>query len=123
MSESKAKWESLVSKTNWEKGAVIEQWLNELDIGDSIPAYELLSESIGGITAMHVERLFRTHGRFGHIQAEFEGLRWSHFYAALDWDDAEMWLEGACQNKWSVSDMRKVRWEHGAVQTAESDGE
>jgi hypothetical protein len=38
-------------------------------------------------------------------------LFWSHFQASLDWDDAEMWLEGGIQNRWSVSKMRKARWE------------
>src|SRR5262249_39653990 len=36
---------------------------------------------------------------------------WSHFQAALDWDDAEMWLEGAVQSKWSISEMRHERWQ------------
>ena len=32
-------------------------------------------------------------------------------------DDAEMWLEGAVQNEWSVSQMRRTRWETlGAVE-------
>jgi hypothetical protein len=38
-------------------------------------------------------------------------LFWSHFQAAIDWEDAEMWLEGAIQNEWSVSQMRGKRWE------------
>jgi hypothetical protein len=42
---------------------------------------------------------------------EYDGLYWSHFYAALDWEDAEMWLEGAVQSKWSISSMRHQRWE------------
>jgi hypothetical protein len=29
----------------------------------------------------------------------------------MDWDDAEMWLEGAVQNRWSISQMRNQRWE------------
>jgi hypothetical protein len=38
-------------------------------------------------------------------------LYWSHFQAALDWSDAEMWLEGAVQNGWSISEMRSQRGE------------
>jgi hypothetical protein len=38
-------------------------------------------------------------------------LYWSHFYTALDWPDAEMWLEGALQNGWSIAQMRSRRWE------------
>ena len=29
----------------------------------------------------------------------------------MDWNDAEMWLEGAVQNGWSVARMRQQRWE------------
>jgi hypothetical protein len=35
----------------------------------------------------------------------------------LDWDDAELWLQGAVQSGWSISQMRKQRWEAmGAVE-------
>jgi hypothetical protein len=29
----------------------------------------------------------------------------------MDWEDAEMWLEGASQSNWSISEMRRTRWE------------
>ena len=108
------RWNQLVSTTNWDKGKIIQQWR------DSISSSELPEESytderwsqvVGGVTPQHVGRLRRTHVRFGHVYSKYEGLFWSHFYAALDWDDAEMWLEGAVQNGWSVSIMRRERWE------------
>jgi hypothetical protein len=43
------------------------------------------------------------------MREEYRGLYWSHFQAALDWDDAEMWLEGAVQNRWSISQMQGER--------------
>jgi hypothetical protein len=49
--------------------------------------------------------------RFGSSYEQYRGLYWSHFQSALDWDDAEMWLEGGVQNNWSVSEMRRTRWE------------
>jgi hypothetical protein len=49
--------------------------------------------------------------RFGAVCQQYQGLYWSHFQAALDWDDAEMWLEGALHNDWSVSQMRRTRWD------------
>jgi len=52
-----------------------------------------------------------TCGPTGGDSSQYEGLYWSHLQAALDWDDAEMWLEGAIQNQWSVSQMRGQRWE------------
>jgi hypothetical protein len=61
--------------------------------------------------------LRRVYQRFGNVIEQYDGLFWSHFQAALDWRDAEMWLEGAVQNSWSVSQMRRTRWETlGAVE-------
>jgi hypothetical protein len=45
-------------------------------------------------------------------------LYWSHFLAALDWDDAPLWLEGASRERWSVAGMREQRWQAlGAVES------
>ena len=112
------KWEKLISTTNWEKGAIIVEWRTEMEkvakqsgLPKSCCSDEQWSQLCGGATPQHVGRLRRTHDRFGHVFTEYEGLYWIHFYAALDWDDAEMWLEGAIQNSWSVSKMRNARWE------------
>jgi hypothetical protein len=107
-------WHTLVSTTNWEKGAIISAWQNAIR-ESGLPATSFTdhrwSQLVGGATPQHVGRLRRTFARFGHAYREYSGLYWSHFYAALDWDDAEMWLEGAVQNRWSVSEMRMTRWE------------
>lgn len=107
-------WNQLISTTNWDKGKIICQWRDSLkdnDVAASDYSDEAWSQLVGGVTPQHVGRLRRTHERFGHVFHEYEGVYWSHFYAALDWDDAEMWLEGAVQNKWSISGMRQQRWE------------
>jgi hypothetical protein len=70
---------------------------------------EAWARRVGGVTSQHVGRLRRVYQRFGSTQARYEGLFWSHFQAALDWDDAEMWLEGAVQSQWSVATMRRTR--------------
>jgi hypothetical protein len=113
------RWNHLVSNTNWEKGRIIFQWREAL-VSAEAPASEhsddAWSRRVGGITAQHVGRLRRVSQRFGTTYSEYDGLFWSHFQAALDWDDAEMWLEGAVQNGWPVSQMRRNRWETlGAV--------
>lgn len=108
------KWNTLISTTNWEKGAIILQWRQSLkDEGAPASQYsdDAWSRMVGGVTSQHVGRLRRTSDRFSESFDQFSGLYWSHFYAALEWDDAEMWLEGAIQNKWSVSQMRNQRWE------------
>ena len=108
------RWNQLVSTTNWEKGRIIGQWRAALaESGTSAAQYsdDAWARRVGGVTGQHVGRLRRVHERFGEAYEEYAGLYWSHFHAALDWDDAEMWLEGAIQNQWSVSQMRRQRWE------------
>lgn len=121
-------WNRLVSHTNWEKGAIITRWRDSL-IDEDAPATaysdEAWSRLVGGVTSQHVGRLRRVYQRFSDSFEKYEGLYWSHFQAALDWDDAEMWLEGAVQNSWSISQMRKQRWEtlgaDPSLKPAESD--
>jgi hypothetical protein len=108
------RWNTLVSTTNWEKGRIIQQWREAL-IDAGAPAAEYSDEAwsllVGGVTGQHVGRLRRVYQRFNASRESYAGLYWSHFQAALDWDDAEMWLEGALSSEWSVSQMRNQRWE------------
>lgn len=108
------RWARLVSTTNWEKGRIIHEWRSEL-IAKNAPSTELSDEAwsrlVGGVTGQHAGRLRRVYERFGDVYTQYDGLFWSHFQSCLDWDDAEMWLEGAIQNKWSVAVMRRKRWE------------
>jgi hypothetical protein len=113
-------WNQLVSTTNWEKGRIILDWREAL-IEAQAPAVEYSDEAwsrrVGNVTGQHVGRLRRVYERFGIVTEQYDSLFWSHFQAALDWEDAEMWLEGAVQNSWSVSQMRRTRWETlGAVE-------
>lgn len=114
------RWHRLVSNTNWEKGRIILAWRTALQDEGAPPAQwsdETWSTLVGGITPQHVGRLRRVFERFGSVYTTYPGLYWSHFCAALDWPDAEMWLEGAVQNGWSVSEMRAQRWQaHGGLQ-------
>ena len=118
------RWNRLVSTTNWEKGRIIHEWRASL-IAVNAPVTEYSDESwsriIGGsVSGQHAGRLRRVYERFGDVYEQYDGLYWSHFQSALDWDDAEMWLEGSIQNKWSVAVMRRRRWETmGAVKDDE----
>lgn len=107
-------WRTLISTTNWDKGRIICGWRGSLEsAGANATEYsdEAWAQLVGGVTGQHVGRLRRVFQRFGEVHVEYEGLYWSHFQAATEWNDAEMWLEGALQNKWSVSQMRGQRWE------------
>lgn len=108
------RWQKLISTTNWEKGQIIHEWRAAL-MAENAPTTEYSDEAwsqiVGGnITGQHAGRLRRTYERFGDVYSQYQGLYWSHFQATLDWEDAEMWLEGAVQNKWSVAVMRRERW-------------
>jgi hypothetical protein len=108
------RWNRLVSTTNWEKGCIICEWREALLVGgQAVTEYsdEAWAQLVGHVTSQHVGRLRRVFNRFGAVHQQYESLYWSHFQAALDWSDAEMWLEGAIQNGWSVSQMRGQRWE------------
>jgi len=108
------RWNLLVSTTNWEKGRIIYQWreaLRQADAPVGSSTDEVWSQQVGNVTPQHVGRLRRVYERFGEVVEQYPGLYWSHFQAALDWPDAEMYLEGAVQNGWSVSGMREQRWE------------
>ncbi len=108
------RWSHLVSRTNWEKGRIILEWREALQ-RQGLPATacsdEAWARKVGGVTPQHVGRLRRVYQRFGETHEQYPGLYWSHFQAALEWDDAEMWLEGAVQERWSVAAMRRQRAE------------
>jgi hypothetical protein len=107
-------WNTLISQTNWEKGKIISAWRSALiESGSHVSAFsdETWSRQVGAVTSQHVGRLRRVYDRFSSTQTSYTGLYWSHFLAAVDWDDAELWLEGAARSDWSVSAMRKTRWE------------
>ena len=107
-------WRRLVSSTNWEKGRIILDWRRGLMESGATAAGcsdDAWSRRVGGVSGQHVGRLRRVYERFGAVRESYPDLHWSHFQAALDWHDAEMWLEGAVQSEWSVSQMRAQRWE------------
>jgi hypothetical protein len=107
-------WRRLISTTNWDKGRIVYEWRIAMQDSGAEPASytdEEWSQIVGGVTPQHVGRLRRVFGRFHETHEAYQGLYWSHFCAAVDWEDAEMWLEGAVQSGWSVSQMRTQRWE------------
>jgi hypothetical protein len=108
------RWNHLISSTNWQKGRIILDWRAAL-IAAAAPSEEYSDEAwarrVGNVSGQHVGRLRRCAERFGETYGDYRGLYWSHFQAALEWPDAEMWLEGAVQNDWSVAIMRRQRAE------------
>lgn len=119
-------WRGLVSTTNWEKGRIIHEWREALVVAGA-PAQEYSDEAwsrrVGNVTGQHVGRLRRVFERFHAARTQYPGLFWSHFQAAVEWPDAEMWLEGAVQSGWSINDMRARRWEALGITSEEQSRE
>lgn len=112
--EHVGRWNRLISTTNWEKGRIISVWRQSLiDAGAPREAYsdEAWSRRVGQVSGPHAGRLRRVYERFGDEYEQYPGLYWSHFLAAVDWPDAEMWLEGAVESGWPVARMRSQQWE------------
>jgi hypothetical protein len=108
------RWNRLISTTNWEKGRIISEWRETLEQAGAPAASftdEMWSQQVGNVTPQHVGRLRRVYERFYEVFGQYRGLFWSHFQAACEWPDAEMYLQGAVDNDWSVSQMREQRWE------------
>jgi hypothetical protein len=87
--------------------------MRAIESGLNAGAYsdEAWARSVEGVSPQHVGRLRRVYERFKDTYTTYEGLSWTHFLSALDWSDAELWLEGAVQSRWSISQMRRTRWE------------
>lgn len=112
-SEFVAFWNVLVSRTNWEKGKVVHSWrtkLIEAGLPRRIYSDESIAQKIGNVSPQHVGRLRRVYERFG-ATAPLPNLYWSHYQAALDWDDADDWLKKASDEGLSVAQTRIARWE------------
>ncbi len=106
-------WNRLVSQTNWEKGKVILTWRNRLmetGVPRNVYSDDSLAKRIGNVSGQHVGRLRRVYEQFGEME-KYKNLYWSHYQAALDWDDATDWLQKADTEGLSVASMRIARWE------------
>lgn len=106
-------WNRLISRTNWEKGQLISEWRASMVFSGAptqLYSDDAWSRRVGNVSGQHVSRLRRVYDRFSQTYEQYPGLYWSHFQAALDWEDAEVWLEGAIHQRWSVSQMRNQRW-------------
>lgn len=99
-----AQWNHVISETNWVKGRIISEAAN------GVPNDGEWVSSVGGITETHVGNLRRVHNRFGGVRVFYLNLKWPHFLAALDWEDAEEWLKLADDQKLTVMQMREKRW-------------
>ncbi len=109
-----------LSRCHWEIGACAEQWTERYSRGRTDADFGALI----GLSGDQVYQRRRVWQRFGELADQFETLKWSHFYAALNWDDADDCLKWADDIKATVVQMKAWRRaQHGEDLTEASEEE
>lgn len=100
-----------ISKNNWTIGECASTWASRWAKGRT-------DEDFGAAVGMSGDQVYqrrRVWDRFGsscfgqHPPVSFHTLLWSHFYAAVSWDDAAACLEWASVNQATVAEMKAWR--------------
>jgi len=94
-----------VSQCRWVVGECAAQWTARYARGRTDADFAVLI----GITADQVYQRRRVWETFAGVRDEFASLKWSHFYAALTWDDARDSLRWAEETRSTVAEMRAWR--------------
>lgn len=115
---------SSTAACHWLLGEAASLWCKKYSRGRTISDFAELT----GWVYESVNRAVAVFDRMGSVREKFPLLKWSHFRAAMNWDDSEHWLEMATENEWSKDKMRTERAESLAQtdssesQACDSDG-
>ena len=96
---------SALSRCNWEVGECAAQWTKRFARGRSDADFA----SLVGLSPDQVYQRRRVWETFGDVCENYTYLKWSHFYAALNWDDAAECLQWAQDVQAGVAEMRAWR--------------
>lgn len=96
---------SALSRCNWEVGECAAQWTKRFARGRTDADFA----SLVGLSADQVYQRRRVWETFGDVCGNYSYLKWSHFYAALNWDDAAECLQWAQDVQAGVAEMRAWR--------------
>jgi len=94
-----------VSQCNWVVGECASKWTSRYARGRT-------DADFGQMVGLSGDQIFqrrRVWESFGETHRSYEGLKWSFFYVALNWDDAEDCLKWAQESDATVSEMRAWR--------------
>ena len=94
-----------VSQCNWVVGQCAAEWTERYAEGRTDGDFAELI----GLSADQVYQRRRVWETFADVRTEYAGLRWSHFYAAVTWDDAPDSLGWAEEMGATVAEMRAWR--------------
>lgn len=94
-----------LSSCNWVIGQCAEQWTSRYSKGRT-------DADFGQMVGMSGDQIYqrrRVWEKFSEVRNNYESLSWSHFYVALNWEDAEECLNWATDNTATVAVMRAWR--------------
>ena len=97
--------QTAVSRCNWVVGRCAAEWTERYARGRTDADFAALV----GLSADQVYQRRRVFETFGDVPDRSPSLKWSHFYTALNWDDAAECLAWADENEATVAEMRAFR--------------
>lgn len=99
------KAQTAVSQSNWVVGECASIWTTKYSRGRTDADFGLLV----GLSGDQVYQRRRVWETFADVDGDYTQLKWSHFYVALNWDDAPECLQWAQENEASVAEMKAWR--------------
>lgn len=100
-----ARAQTAVSKCNWEVGECAAIWTKRFSRGRTDSDFATLVS----LSADQVYQRRRVWETFADVYQNYPTLKWSHFYAALNWDDAAECLQWAEDVQAGVAEMKAWR--------------
>lgn len=97
--------QSALSHCNWEIGDCAAKWTQKYAAGRTDVDFGALI----GLSGDQVYQRRRVWERFAETHAEYPQLKWSHFYVALNWEEAEECLRWANDMEATVAEMKAWR--------------
>lgn len=94
-----------LSRCNWEIGECAARWTQKFAKGRTDADFGTLI----GLSGDQVYQRRRVWETFADVYAEYPHLKWSHFYAALNWEDAAESLQWASDLGATVAEMKAWR--------------
>lgn len=102
--------QTAVSSCNWTVGECAAQWTKKFARGRTDADFGELV----GMSGDQVYQRRRVWETFADLQTQHSSLKWSHFYIALNWDDAAECLSWASDNEATIAEMKAWRrLQHG----------
>lgn len=110
--------QAALSRCNWEIGDCAAQWTKRFARGRTDADFGALI----GLSGDQVYQRRRVWETFHDVYERYSELKWSHFYAALNWDDAAECLQWAQDMSATVAEMKAWRRaQHGEDLSAPSE--